>query len=62
MLRVRLHGSFAHGAVRGRNELRFTGRLQGRRLAPGTYNLVINVVDAAGNRSRAARAGFRIIP
>jgi hypothetical protein len=57
-----LRGSFVHGAVRGRNALRFTGRLRGRRLAAGRYNLVIKAVDVTGDRSRAKRVGFGIIP
>jgi hypothetical protein len=57
-----LRGSFAHGAVRGRNALRFTGRLRGRRLAAGRYNLVIKAVDVTGDRSRVKRVGFGIMP
>ena len=60
--RTRLPESFAHGAIRGRNALHFTGRLSGRRLAPGEYKLVIRVVDSTGDRSRPERAGFRITP
>ena len=60
LLRKRLHGSFRYGAVRGKNTLRFTGRLRGHRLAAGRYALVINVVDLDGDSSRAKRARFRI--
>jgi hypothetical protein len=40
---------------------RFTGRLRGRRLAPGRYLLVAAALDAAGNTSTAGRAPFRIL-
>jgi len=59
--RTKLRGSFRHGAVRGRNKLRFTGHLSGRALAPGRYNLVVRVADLAGDRSRAKRTSFRIL-
>jgi hypothetical protein len=59
--RVKLPGSFRYGAVRGRNELRFTGHLGGRVLAPGRYILVVRVVDLTRDRSRAKRTRFRIL-
>lgn len=59
--RVKLPGSFRHGAVRGRNELRFTGHLGVRALAPGRYILVVRVVDLTRDRSRAKRTRFRIL-
>lgn len=59
---VTLPGSFSHGAVAGRNKLRFTGHLNGRPLAPGRYKLAITVVDMTGDRSRTKHAGFGIKP
>jgi hypothetical protein len=59
--RTKLPGSFRHGGVRGRNELRFTGHLGGSALAPGRYILVVRVVDLTGDRSRAKRTRFRIL-
>jgi Thrombospondin type 3 repeat len=47
---------------RGRNLLGFRGAPGGRRLPPGSYRLVASAADAAGNRSRAARVGFRVRP
>ena len=58
---VHLPGSFSHGAVRGRNVLRFTGRLDGRALAPGRYTLKVRLVDLTGDVSRAGSARFRIV-
>jgi hypothetical protein len=59
--RFKLRGSFRHGAVGGRNKLRFTGHLHGRALEPGRYNLVVRVTDLTGERSRAKRTRFRVL-
>jgi hypothetical protein len=45
------------GAVR----LYLTGRLGGRRLAPGTYRLRLRLQDAAGNRSRVVLVRFLVV-
>jgi hypothetical protein len=58
---ARLPGSFSHGAVRGRNMLRFTGRLNGRPLGAGRYTLAIKFVDTTGDRARAKHASFQIM-
>lgn len=58
---LRLKGSFRHQGARGVNSLRFTGRLRGRALKPGGYNLVARAKDEAGNRSKPKRARFRIV-
>jgi hypothetical protein len=60
-------GSFATGgrfAVRGRlglNRLRFSGRVRGRPLAPGTYVLRAVAVDLAGRTSAPLALPFRIL-
>jgi hypothetical protein len=56
---VLLHGSFAHAGFAGANSLRFTGRLHGRALAPGSYLLIAAYSGAAGRAS--ASAPFRIV-
>jgi hypothetical protein len=58
---VNLPGSFSHGAVKGRNTLHFTGRLDGRALAPGRYTLKVKLVDLTGDVSRTGSARFRIV-
>jgi CSLREA domain-containing protein len=58
---VALRGSFTHAGKAGLNSLRFTGRVGGRKLAPGPYRLVAVARDAAGNRSKVVRQAFRII-
>jgi DNA-binding beta-propeller fold protein YncE len=49
------------GRPAGRNAVRFTGRLGRRALRPGIYRATLVATDPAGNRSRAARARFRIV-
>jgi hypothetical protein len=53
---VRVGGTITHAAAAGTNRLAFT-----RALRPARYRLVAIAVDAAGNRSRPARATFRIL-
>jgi hypothetical protein len=59
--RIKLRGCFRHGAVGGRNKLRFTGHLRGRALEAGRNNLVVRVTDLTGERSRAKRTRFRVL-
>jgi hypothetical protein len=59
---VAVRGSFSQVAQAGSNGFRFTGRLRGRKLALGRYRLVLAAKDAAGNKSKAKRAKFRIVP
>ena len=56
-----MSGSFTHRGVAGRNSFRFTGRLAGRKLTPGSYRLVAVAKDAAGNASLPKRASFRVV-
>jgi hypothetical protein len=44
----------------GANEVRFDGKVGGRRLKAGSYRLALTATDAAGNRSTLARAAFRV--
>ena len=45
----------------GRTTTRFSGRLGGRKLAPGRYRLRLGAVDAAGNAARAVVLRFRVV-
>jgi PKD repeat protein len=56
-LLVSVPGSFARPGVEGASTFRFTGRLQGRTLSPGTYRLRA----AAGTGGITARASFVIL-
>jgi hypothetical protein len=55
-----LRGSFRHAGPAGLNRFRFSGRLAGRKLRPGSYRFVATAKDAAANASKLARAPFRI--
>jgi hypothetical protein len=54
---LRLKGSFTHNGAAGANSFLFTGRLRGRKLAPGRYNLVAKPAGAA----KATRTKFKIV-
>ncbi len=58
---VAVRGSFTHAGSAGRNSFRFTGRLRGKRLKPGTYRLVGVGVDSARNKGRAVKVSFKIL-
>jgi hypothetical protein len=55
-----LKGHFSHREGGGAVSLRFTGRLGGRKLPPGSYRLVAKARDNAGNSGRPAKAPFRV--
>jgi hypothetical protein len=57
----KLKGSFTRTGQPGANSFRFTGRLRGKKLAPGSYRLVSVATDAANNKSKPKRATFRIV-
>jgi YVTN family beta-propeller protein len=57
---VTLRGSFARAGGTGENRFRFTGRLRGKRLAPGSYRLVATP-RAGSSTGRAASAAFKIV-
>jgi hypothetical protein len=56
---VTLRGSFARSGLAGANSFRFTGRVGGKTLKPGTYALVATPM-ANGKAGHAATATFRI--
>ena len=45
----------------GANRVAFSGRIGRRALRPGRYRLTVHATDAAGNRSTARAARFRIV-
>jgi subtilisin-like proprotein convertase family protein len=53
-------GSFTHAGATGRNSLRFSGRLGGRKLPAGDYRLVGSAATAAG-KSATKRAVFHVV-
>jgi hypothetical protein len=58
---VPVRGSFADTGEVGGNRMRFTGRMNRRRLKPGLYRLAALPVDAAGNTGNAVLTRFRIL-
>ncbi len=58
---VRARGAFSHRSKRGRNSFRFTGRVAGRTLSPGTYNLLAKPRDRRRNAGQVVDAAFRIV-
>jgi hypothetical protein len=52
-------GSFSHVDLAGVNSLHFSGRIKGRKLAPGSYRLQVVAHDAAGNGTAVGK-GFTI--
>lgn len=58
---VAVRGSFLQTGRQGANSFKFTGRLGGRKLAPGVYRLTGVATDAAGNHGRAQFVRFTIV-
>jgi hypothetical protein len=56
----RVPGSFGDAGSVGRNSLRFTGRMGGRKLRPGSYRLVA-IGRASGKKGKPAYARFKIV-
>ncbi|MCU0506737.1 MAG: hypothetical protein MUE82_13425, partial [Chloroflexi bacterium] len=61
-VRLVRRGALAATGLLGQNQVRFTGRLGGRLLAPGRYQARVVVRDAAGNASAARTARFTVLP
>jgi hypothetical protein len=57
---VVLKGSFKHAGKAGTNKFRFSGRVGGKKLRPGSYRLVA-VASAGATKSKLKRANFKII-
>src|SRR5215208_823893 len=55
----RRKGTLRKAGVPGRNTVKITGRLKGKKLKPGPYRLKLTVKDAAGNKSKATTIKFR---
>lgn len=58
---LKVRGQTELTGVTGPNSFRFTGRLAGRKLAPGFYRAVSVATDAAGNRSPVTRGAFSVL-
>jgi len=58
---VRVPGSFSHRSRRGRNSFGFTGRVGGRTLSPGAYQLLAKPRDRRRNAGAVVDGAFRIV-
>jgi hypothetical protein len=56
-----LKGSFTDAGEVGANAFKFTGRLNGKALKPGKYQLVATALDGAGNSTLPQRTTFTIV-
>jgi hypothetical protein len=54
-------GRFTGPGKAGTNSFKFTGRLNGRKLPPRRYRLVLRAVDAAGNKAKAQAQSFTVV-
>jgi N-acetylneuraminic acid mutarotase len=54
-------GRFRHADTAGTNTLRFSGRVGGHKLRPGSYRLSITARIGRGRASTASTIGFRIV-
>jgi hypothetical protein len=58
---LKIRGKIERAGTAGPNSFRFTGRLAGRKLAPGAYRALTVATDAVGNRSAVTRRGFSVL-
>jgi hypothetical protein len=54
-------GSFKFAGKKGTNSFTFRGRIGGRRLAPGRYQLIARATDRSKNASLPRRVAFKIV-
>jgi hypothetical protein len=58
---IKNKGTLTRSGVSGGDQLVFSGRLGTRKLAPGSYELVAQAADAAGNKSSTGTIKFTIV-
>jgi hypothetical protein len=56
-----VRGTFSHADRAGANRLRFSGRVGGKLLRPGSYELRASARSGSGKTSAAVIARFRIV-
>lgn len=61
-IRHRWKGSFTHRDVVGRNVLRFSGRINGKKLGPGIYKLLVIAVSPNGISGNRLTGLFTVVP
>jgi hypothetical protein len=58
---TRMAGSFQTTGKAGQNGFHFSGRLNGRKLAPGSYKVVGIAQDGVGLKSKTQKRNFRVV-
>jgi hypothetical protein len=59
---TRVAGRIKHATAAGTRKLEFEGRFsRHKKLKPGRYKLILMATDAAGNKSKAKTASFRVL-
>ncbi len=61
-MRHRWRGSFTHRDVVGRNVLHFSGRINGKKLSPGIYKLLVVAVSPDGISGNRLSGLFTVVP
>ena len=59
---VKLHGSQTTAAVTGMNTFSFKGKVGGRKLAPGKYQVSLVATDPSGNAAAPVIVKFTVLP
>ena len=59
-VRFQTRGTVTSNGRKGANRVRFTARVRGRILRPGTYRLTLRARDSGGRRSRPVNVTARI--
>ena len=59
--KVKRIGTLTRAGKRGKNSVKFTGRLGRKALAVGSYRAVIGATDAAGNKAKTKTLSFKIV-
>ncbi|MEA2444234.1 MAG: hypothetical protein QOJ12_1526 [Thermoleophilales bacterium] len=54
-------GTLTRAGTAGANVVAFSGRIGTKALKPGSYRAVLTATDAAGNRSKASSAAFKVV-
>ena len=54
-------GAFTSNRKKGASTVRFTGRLLGRFVPPGSYRFTLRATDSGGRRSNVVRVAFRVV-
>ena len=54
-------GTFSKNVKAGASTVKFTGRVAGRLLTPGSYRFTVRATDSGNRRSKAINVTFRVV-